>query len=82
MVEDFRGVVVAHQRQHAAVVRRAREIGVAQHVAGAVDAGAFAVPEAEHAVEAAFAAHLRLLRAPKRRGGKLLVEAGLEHDVG
>ena len=78
----FGGVVVAHQRQHAAVRRGPGEIGVAEHVAGAVDAGTLAVPEAEHAVELAFAAHLRLLRAPQRGRGELLVEAGLEMDVG
>ena len=77
----FRGVVVAHQRQHAAVLRGAGEIGVAEHVAGAVDARALAVPDAEHAVELALAAQLRLLRAPQRGRGEVLVDAGLEHDV-
>ena len=78
----FRRVVVAHQRQHAAVLRGAGEIGVAEHVAAAVDAGALAVPHAEHAVVLALAAQLGLLRAPDRGGGELLVDAGLEHDVG
>ena len=75
-------MVVAHQRQHAAVLGGAGEIGVAEHVAGAVDAGALAVPEAEHAVVLAFAAQLGLLRAPQRGGGQVLVDAGLEADVG
>ena len=74
-------MVVAHQRQHAAVLGGAGEIGVAEHVAGAVDARALAVPEAEHAVELALAAQLRLLRAPQRGGGDVLVDAGLELDV-
>ena len=56
-------------------------VGVAEHVAGAVDAGALAVPDAEHAVVLAFAAQLGLLRAPQRRGGQVLVEAGHELDV-
>ena len=60
----FRGVVVAHQREHAAVLGRAGEVGVAEHVAGAVDARALAVPHAEHAIARAFAAQLGLLRAP------------------
>ncbi len=77
----FRGVVVAHQREHAAMLRGAGEIGVAEHVAGAVDARALAVPDAEHAIELAFAAQLGLLRAPQRGRGEVLVEAGLEHDV-
>ena len=54
------------------------EIGVAEHVAGAVDARALAVPEAENAVEAALAAHLGLLRAPDRGRRQLLVEARLK----
>ena len=77
----FAGVVVAHQRDDAAMLRRAGEIGVAKRVAGAVDARPLAVPEAEDAVVAALAAHLRLLRAPDGRGGEILVEAGPEDDV-
>ena len=74
-------MVVAHQRQHAAMLGGAGEIGVAEHVAGAVDAGPLAVPDGEHAVVLAFAAQLRLLGAPQRGGGELLVDAGLEQDV-
>ena len=33
------------KREHAAVARGAGEIGVAQHVAGTIDAGSLAVPE-------------------------------------
>ena len=74
-------MVVAHQGEHAAVLRGAGEIGVAEDVAGAVDARALAVPHAEHAVVLALAAQLGLLRAPDRGGGEVLVEAGLEEDV-
>ena len=74
-------MVVAHQRQHAAVPRGAGEIGVPEHVAGAIDAWPFAVPEAEHAVELALAAQLGLLRAPQRGGGDVLIDAALETDV-
>ena len=78
----FRGVVVAHQREHATVLGGAGEIGVAEHVAGAINARTLAVPETEHAIELALAAQFGLLRAPQRRGGELLVDAGLEFDVG
>ena len=78
----FGRVVVAHERQHAAVLRGAGHVGVAEDVAGAVDARALAVPEAEDAVILAVAAHLGLLRAPDGGRGELLVEAGLEDDVG
>ena len=78
----FGHVVVAHQGKHAAMLRRAGEIGVAEHVAGAVDARALAVPEREHAVVLAFAEQLGLLRAPAGGCRQFLVEAGLEDDVG
>ncbi len=57
-------------------------IGVAEDVAGAVDARALAVPHAEDAIELALAAQLGLLRAPQRGGGELFVDAGIELDVG
>ena len=75
------GVVVAHQGEHAAVLGGAGVVGVAEHVAGAVEARALAVPDAEHAVVFALASELGLLRAPQRRGGKVLVEARHELDV-
>ncbi len=56
-------------------------VGVAEHVAGAVEAGALAVPNAEHAVVLALAAQLGLLRAPQRGGRQVLVQAGHELDV-
>ena len=74
-------MVVAHQGEHAAVLRGAGEIGVAEDVAGAVDARALAVPHAEHAVVLALAAQLGLLRAPDGGRGEILVQAGLEEDV-
>ena len=78
----FRGVVVAHQGQHAAMPGRAGEIGVAEYVAGAVDAGPLAVPDGEHAVMLAFAEKLGLLRTPAGGGCEFLVQARLEDDVG
>src|SRR5207247_10782569 len=72
---------VAHQRQHATVLGGAGEIGMAKDIAGAVDPGTFAVPEAEHPVEFALPAEFRLLRAPDRSRSDVLVEAGLETNV-
>ena len=63
----FGRVIVAHEREDAAMFRGAGEIGVAQRVTGAIDARPFPVPEAEDAVMAAFTAHFRLLRAPAAR---------------
>jgi hypothetical protein len=74
-------VVVAHQGNHATMLRGAGEIGMAEDVAGAVHARTLAVPDAEHTIELAFAAQLRLLRAPHGGCGKILIHAGLELDV-
>ena len=54
---------------------------MAEHVTGAVDARALAVPHGEHAIELAFAAEFGLLRAPDCGCRQVLVEAGLETDV-
>ena len=75
------GVVVAHHGDHPAPGGGAGEIGVAERVAGAVDAGALAVPDAEDAVVTAVATELGLLGAPKRGGGEVLVDCRLEKDV-
>ena len=74
-------MVVAHQRDHAAMLGGAGEIRVAEGVAGAVDARALAVPHAEHAIELALAAQLRGLGAGERGRGEVLVGAGVEQDV-
>ena len=81
MVEDSAVWSSPISAKHAAVLGGAGEVGVAEHVAGAVDAGALAVPHAEHAVVLALAAQFGLLRAPHRGGGEVLVDAALEADV-
>ena len=75
-------MIVAHQAEHAAMARGAGHVAVAEDVAGPVDAWALAVPEREDAVIFALAGELGLLRAPDRGGGEVLVEAGLEDDIG
>ena len=75
------GMVVAHGHHHAAQRRGAGEIGVAEDIAGAVHAGALAVPERKDAVMRALAAQLRLLGAPDGRGGEILVQARIELDT-
>ena len=54
---------------------------MAEHVAAAVDAGALAVPDADHAVILGAGREIELLRAPDRGGREVLVHAGLELDV-
>ena len=55
------GMIVTHQCEHTAVLGGAGMVGVTEDVARAVDAGALAVPDAEHAVVLAFPAQFRLL---------------------
>ena len=76
-----RGGIVAAEREHAAARRGARVVGVLQRVAGAVDAGALAVPDAEDAVVVRAGVQRRLLRSPHRRRGEVLVDARLEAHV-
>ena len=74
-------VVVAGEHEHAAVLRRAGEVRVLEHVAAAVDARALAVPHGEDAVDVRARVQRHLLRAPDRGGREVLVQAGLELDV-
>src|SRR5439155_21485157 len=67
--------------EHAAVLRRAGRIPVPKYVAAAVDAGALAVPDADHAIIFGAGRKVELLRAPDRRRREVLVHAGLELDV-
>ncbi|MNZ37735.1 hypothetical protein D3C78_551920 [compost metagenome] len=57
-------VVIAGDSQHTAELRGAGGVGVAEHVAAAVHAGAFAVPHAEHAVVLGAGEQVDLLGAP------------------
>jgi hypothetical protein len=74
-------VVVAGQTQHAAVFRRAGGIAVPEYVAAAVDAGALAVPDADHAIVAGTGRQIELLRTPDRGRGEVFIHAGLKLDV-
>ena len=74
-------MIVTGQTQHAAVLGRARGIAVAEHVAAAVDAGTFAVPDADHAIVPGAGRQIELLRAPDRGRREIFVHAGLKLDV-
>ena len=75
-------MIVAGQREHAAVGRRAGEIGVLKDVDGAVDSRPLAVPDGEDAVVPGAGEEPDLLRAPERGGRSVLVDARLEvHTV-
>jgi hypothetical protein len=74
-------MVVAGQRNHAAVRRGARRIGVLERVHRAVDAGALAIPDTEYAIDLGAGEHADLLAAPHGGGRQVLVETGCELDV-
>src|SRR6516225_9281692 len=77
-------MVVAGDHQHAAMRRGAIGVAVLECVTRAVDAGALAVPEAEHALELldlAIALRLHLLRAEHGGRGEVLVHRRQEFDA-
>ena len=74
-------MIVAGQTQHAAIPGRARGIAMPEDVAAAVDAGALAVPDADHAIVPGAGRQIELLRAPDRGGREVFVHAGLKLDV-
>jgi hypothetical protein len=74
-------VVVTGKDEHAAVLGGARRVAVPEHVAAAIDAGALAVPDADHAIMLGAGRQVELLRAPDRGRREVLVHARLELDV-
>ena len=75
-------MIVTGGNQDAAVARRARVVAMLEGVAGAIDAGAFAVPQGKHAVVARAGEQVELLAAPDRRRREVLVQPRLEADTG
>ncbi len=74
-------VVVARDRQDAAMLRGADEIAAVQRIARAIDARTLAVPHAEHAIDALAREGVELLRTIKHGRRQILIDAGLEADV-
>ncbi len=75
------GMVIGGQRQHAAVARGTRSIGMLEHVAAAVHARALAVPHAEHALHVGAGEQVGLLRTPHHGGAEVLVQAGVNFTL-
>ena len=75
------GGVVAGQHQGAAVLAGADEVAVAERVAGAVDAGRLAVPDADYAVEAFVGETFQELGAVDCGRRRLLVDGRLADHV-
>ncbi len=77
----FGAVVVTGEAKYPAVAGRAGGIAVTKHVAAAVDAGALAIPDANHAIVVGARRQVELLRAPDCGCSKVLVHAGLKFDI-
>ncbi len=75
-------MVVACHDQDAAMRRAPGRVAVLERVPRAVYTRSLAIPKAEHAVVLRARKQVRLLGAPNRRRGQILVEAGLKADVG
>ncbi len=76
-----RAMVVTAQRNGAAMLGRALIGRMLQHVAGAVNARALAVPKTKHAIKFRLRQQPHLLAAPHGGRGQILVRAGLKMDV-
>ena len=77
----FARMIITRNGDNAAVLRRARHIGMTKDVARTVNPRTLAIPDAEHPIEAAFATHLRLLAAPQGSRREVFVEPRLKLDV-
>ena len=75
-------MIVADDAEHAAMLRRAGAMGVADRVDAAVDAWALAVPHRIDAVIFRIAEDTDLLRPPDRRRRQIFVHGGQEADIG
>ena len=76
----MRAVVVAGDRENAAVFVRAAHVGAMQGVTRAVHAGPLAVPHAVDAIDLRARKSIEFLRAVQHGGREVLVHSGLEPD--
>src|SRR5437868_351821 len=74
-------MVVPGDDKDAPMRRRPVGVAVLQCVAGPVDAGPLAIPEAEHAIDLALRIGLDLLGSEHRGGGEVFVDRGQKLDA-
>ncbi len=77
----FARMIIAHKHQHTAIGRRSRQIGVAENIAGTINAGPFAIPQGKHAIIKPLAAHFRLLGSPDSGSGQIFIQPGFKFDI-
>ena len=74
-------MIVAGQHQCRVMFRRPREVRVPEHIAATVHSGAFAIPDAKHAVELRAAEYFKHLAAHYRCSRNLFIHARNEMNV-
>ncbi len=74
-------MIVAGERQHAAMPRRTGRIGMLQRVDRTVHAGSLAVPDPEHAIDLGARKHPDLLAAPHCGCREVFIQPRDEGDV-
>ena len=74
-------MIVAGEREHAAVARCAGGVGVLERFHRPIDAGALAVPDAEYAIDLGARKQADLLAAPDRRRRQHRFKSGHEGDI-
>ena len=68
-------MIVARDRNHTAMGRRSGRIGVFEHIAAAIDPGAFAIPESKYAIRLGTGEQANLLGSPKRICRQFFIDA-------
>src|SRR6056297_3142675 len=74
-------MVVARERQHAAMLQGPGGVGMLEGIAGTVDARSLAIPDAEDAVVLGVPVKPGLLRAPNGSRRQILVHVGTEKHL-
>ena len=74
-------VIVASDGNHAAMWRRSGRVGMFEHIAAAIDSGAFAVPETKHAIGIGTGKQANLLGSPNGVGRQLFIDARSKNNL-
>ena len=73
-------MVIARQHNHTAVAAGTGRVRMFEHIAATIDAGAFAVPHREHAIDIGVLGKVNLLAAPDTGRGQVFIQTRLKND--
>ena len=74
-------MIITGNCQHAAILGGTGSVGVLEHIAAAVNAGAFAIPERKHAIVFGALENIYLLAAPDSGSRQVFIQARVEFDL-